>query len=1353
MKQTAHEPCERCAAFMPLQCCICEGIRIVPILLDVPTLKRNKFRDPRFLGTKCVYFRKGATHNPCRDLGRAALPRRLDLKAVRQHSPAAHGFKATIRFQSLEVFPTRESLDSPPGFVPYRSVLPRRGHGWIQSIFIILCMLFPQVDQAQSTDVKADQGYRFTDLNIPHSEKVGFTQVDSEASGIHFANSLSDDRSLANRVLLSGSGVAVGDVDGDGQCDLYFCGLDNDNVLYRNLGNWKFEDITSAANVACSGQDSTGASFADIDGDGDLDLLVNSFGNGTRLFQNNGTGRFAETTSIARVGSKSGSTSLALADIDGDGDLDLYVANFRPDTVQDQVATRFRIRMVNNRPFVALVNNQPTTLPHLKDRFVVAPTGTVLELGEPDVLYLNDGAGRFSPLSFTDGNFLDENGRSLSVPPRDWGLAVQFHDFTGDGAPDIYVCNDLYTPDRIWINDGAGHFGALDNRSLRNTSTYSMGVDFADIERDGDVDFFVVDMLSRSHIDRQIQVSQTRPKRSPVGLIRNRLQIARNTFQINRGDNTFIETAYFSGLEASEWSWGPIFLDVDLDGWEDLLVTNGQLRDFQNADMAHRVEKEKAVRKLSQSDMANLIAQYPDLETPNLIFRNQGHLTFEEVSEAWGFDSDGISQGMALGDLDNDGDMDVVMNNLNGVAGVYKNEGSAARIAVRLKGEGGNRDGIGAKIRVSGGPVEQSQEMISGGRYLSGDQAMRVFAAGSPETRLTIEVKWRSGKVSVVEGGRANRIYEIEEAGAMDANPKSKIQNLKSEGVYFEDVSELLGHRHVEEVFDDFGRQPLLPRRMSQLGPGVSWHDYDEDGWEDLIVGSGRGGRLGVYRNDGKGGFARVNETPVNHPVTRDQTAVLGMGKSIVVGSSNYEDGLAFGGAIRIYDMERKAVGDSLPGQKTSTGPLAMGDVDGDGDLDLFVGGRTMAGAHGASGKSVLMKNEGGKFEVMEEWEEMGMVSGAVLSDLDGDGYSELIVVCEWGPIRVLKNERGKFKETGKELGLSEYKGWWNGVTTGDMNGDGRMDIVVTNWGLNSRYRASREHPLKMYYGDLDGNGVEEIVESYYDEEMGKEVPVRGLKTVKRSAPYVGERMKSYREYGQGSVGEIFGEVLEKAQVLEASTLESMMFINRGARFEAKALPMETQLTPGFGVSVGDYDGDGKEDVFVSQNFYAVNPEDSRSDAGRGMWLKGDGEGGLEAVSGEESGVKVYGEQRGCALGDYDGDGRIDLAVSQNGAQTKLYRNVRGKSGLRIRLKGPAGNQTGVGAQVRVEKGIERGAVREVKSGSGYWSQESAVQVMAVEEGSRIWVRWPGGKETRSEIPKGAREIEINMDGHLALKR
>ncbi|PYK98484.1 MAG: hypothetical protein DME19_12365, partial [Verrucomicrobia bacterium] len=513
------------------------------------------------------------------------------------------------------------------------------------------------------------QGYRWSQLPVPKAGRTGFTLLQGSVTGIVFTNLLDEEHSLTNRNLLSGSGVAAGDVDGDGLVDLYFCGLDNHNVLYRNLGQWKFEDITANAGVACSGQYSTGAVLADIDGDGDLDLLVNALGGGTRLFVNDGRGHFTESTDSGLI-RRHGSMSMALADVDGNGTLDLYVANFRPDTIRDEPTTKFHGQIVAGRPIITTVNDRPATLPEYTNRFVLAASGNVLEFGEPDVLYLNDGGGHFQQRPFTDGSFLDEDGLPLSDPPRDWGLAVQFHDLNGDGAPDIYVCNDLFTPDRIWVNDGQGKFRALARLALRNTSTFSMGVDFADIDRDGQVDFFVVDMLSRDHRKRHVQVSESNPEPLPIGLIDIRPQVLRNTLQINRGDVTFSEASYYAGLEASEWSWGPIFLDVDLDGFEDILVSNGQLRDFQNIDMANRIEAMRSAGKLTRSELLKLMRSYPSLVTAKVIFRNRGDRTFEETGAEWGFNTPGISQGMCLADLDNDGDLDVVVNNLNGEAGV-----------------------------------------------------------------------------------------------------------------------------------------------------------------------------------------------------------------------------------------------------------------------------------------------------------------------------------------------------------------------------------------------------------------------------------------------------------------------------------------------------------------------------------------------------------------------------------------------------------------------------------------------------------------------------------------------------------
>jgi len=425
-----------------------------------------------------------------------------------------------------------------------------------------------------------------------------------------------------------------------------------------------------------------------------------------------------------------------------------------------------------------------------------------------------------------------------------------------------------------------------------------------------------------------------------------------------------------------------------------------------------------------------------------------------------------------------------------------------------------------------------------------------------------------------------------------------------------------------------------------------------------------------------------------------------------------------------------------------------LADVDGDGDLDLFVGGRVIPGRYPEAASSRLFRNEGGSFVKdaanSASLTSVGLVSGAVFSDLDGDGDVELVLACEWGGLRVFRNQEGKFSDITSELGLAEKTGWWNGVTTGDFDGDGDQDLAASNWGRNTPYEPYRGRPLELYYGDFDGNQVIDLVEAHYDVALRQTVPWRPLDFLAAGMPGMRERFPSYRAYGKASVEGVLATQFSAARRLEARWLESSVFINDGGKFRVEALPIEAQLSPAFGISAGDLDGDGAEDLLLSQNCFAVDAWTPRYDAGLGLWLKGDGRGGFSAVPGRESGIRVYGEQRGSALADFDRDGRLDVVVTQNGAETKLYRNVTARKGLRVRLRGGPWNPHGVGAVVRVGDGQKWGPAREIHAGSGYWSQDGAVQVLGqLGSVTHVWVRWPGREPATIKVPEGVREVSV----------
>ena len=1203
-------------------------------------------------------------------------------------------------------------------------------------------------------------GGRLARLLVLAEGRTGFTNTASAASGLLFTNRLSDEQMARNSSLMSGSGVALGDVDGDGWCDVYLCSLAGASALFRNLGGWRFEDVTAAAGVGGAGLVARGAAFADLDGDNDLDLLVTANGAGVRVFSNDGRGRFGEVTAAVGTGATTGSTSLALADVDGDGDLDLYVCNFGVNSVlRDGGNVTFRV-----------VGGRTVVTGRMANR-VKLIDGRLVEYGEPDVLYLNDGQGRFTAVPWSSGRFVDEDGRAATAP-WDFGLSVQMRDLDGDGQPDIYVCNDFHTPDRVWLNRGGARFQAIPRLALRKFSTAAMGLDCADLDRDGNLDLFVVEMLSRDPARRLRQANPDHPTPPQPGEIDSRPQTGRNTLLWNRGDGTFAETAWSAGLASSDWSWMPACLDVDLDGFEDLLVVTGIAYDLMDLDATSR----SGVADARSAAVGP--ASFPRVTTPNHAFRNRGDLTFEDTGSRWGFDATSECTALALADLDNDGDLDGVINCLNAPALLLRNQTVAPRVLVRLRGLAPNTRGIGARItvRAPGLPV-QNQEILAGGRFQSADEAVRTFAVGATTNRLEIEIAWRSGRTQKWAGAEANCVYEFDEAQAA-ARPASTPAPA-SPAPMFEDVSHLLDHVHREAPFEDLDRQPLVPRRLSQLGPGVAWFDADGDGREELYLGNGEGGRLAAYRVGGNG---RFEPCPLRLPPEWEGAELAGLAGIVVAPGqrrlfaavSNYEVtnrqstvALAIDvGGSNATPARVTTLRNPLPG---SPGPLAAGDFDGDGDLDLFVGGRVIAGQYPRAAGGAIFLNEAGRLihdpAAIQANGDLGLVSGAVFSDLTGDGRPELLLACEWGPLRLFRLDAGTLVAWDPPLqgaalpaltsapdpSLRQLTGWWQSITTADVDGDGRLDVIAGNWGLNSAWQTTPDEPLRLWWGDFDEDGTLDILDTQRDGQ-GRLVPREGLGRLSAALPLVTAAFSSHRAFGQTTIDALLGPGRAAAREVRAATLASLLFLNRTNGFEVVVLPREAQWSPVFGLNAADFDGDGHQDLFLAQNFSGLPSDSHRQDAGNGLFLRGNGRGAFSPWPARAVGVTAPGEGRGSAGADFDADGRPDLVVTQNGGATRLFRNRSGPSGLRVRLAGPPSNPDGVGAQLRVKAGGKWGATHEVKAGAGYWSQDSAVLLLAgVTAGDTIEVRWPGGAINQYAVPQATGELILRQGDRFAV--
>lgn len=978
--------------------------------------------------------------------------------------------------------------------------------------------------------------------------------------------------------------------------------------------------------------------------------------------------------------------------------------------------------------------------------------GRIIEVGEPDLLLLNDGLGRFLALPWSGENFVDASGAPVEAPP-DFGLTAQFRDINQDGYPDLYVANDFQTPDRLWFNQRGRRFQLASWEAIRHESFSAMSVDFADLDRDGRLEFFVSEMWPRDHRVRLRQTTGLMPRAPEPGRVEDRPAVVRNTLFWNRGDGTWAEIAAYAGVAASDWTWSQAFMDVDLDGYEDLLVINGMVRDVQDKN-THALLRAAGPQTVEAS-RTNILA-YPPYLSPNIAWRNRGDLTFQDCSQAWGFAATNVCTGLALADLDNDGDLDIALNTLQGGPLLYQNLATAPRIAIRLEGPPGNRAGVGARIRVRGGPVPlQEKEILAGGRYLSGDQPLAVFAAGVSDARLEVEVRWPDGRVSRLENLGAGLSVTVRHA---ESTPAPSPPPPPSPASWFQDQSAELAHRHHEEFFPDYLRQPLLYRQLSTGGPGLAWCDLDGDGREELAVGSGRGGRLGLYRREGNA-WKPVAIAAPGAPLPRDLTALLpapapGGGIELLAGSSHYEDGQISAAAVRAWSPADGGWRDVIPTAEAAVGPLAMADLDADGDLDLFVGGQVIPGRYPEPASSRLFRREHGGWredpEARNLLRQVGLVNAAVWTDLTGDGWPELVLACEWGPVKVFRNAAKRLVPWEPPLEgapvdrLDAWTGWWQGLQAADVDGDGRMDLVAGNWGLNSDYKASTARPLRLYYGDFFDQGTVDLIEACWVAEPGYEVARRSLTSLARAFPVLQSVFPTHRVFSDAAIEEVLKALPGRARRVQAVNLASGVFLNRGDRLVWRPLPPQAQWTPVFGIAAADFDGDGAMDLFLAQNFFAVRPELPRQDAGLGLLLRGDGKGGWTPVAVRESGIRIFGEGRGVGVADWDQDARPDIAVGQNGGPTVLLRNQRARAGLRVTLFAGPANPWAVGAMVQAGDGRRWGPAMEVRLGGGWWSADAPTLVVPGRPGwDRLRIRWPGGEVSEHSWRPGSREIRL----------
>ncbi len=1188
-----------------------------------------------------------------------------------------------------------------------------------------------------------------------------FELLSPERTGVHFVNVLDHEhpRSFLYHTATSCGGAAIGDVDGDGRPDVYLVSGPGENRLYRQVGDLRFEDVTKEAGVSGavdgaaeeSGGWGVGVAMVDIDNDRDLDIYVANFDSPNLLYVNDGRGRFTESAKRSGVDFDGASIMASFCDYDLDGDLDFYLLTNRQ--IPHYLGIGFKVSARRHHFPVTIRNGVPEIRADFR-RYYALERGAepgdfkFKILGGSDRMYRNNG----------DGTFTDVTSRAGKFEP-DLGLSATWWDYDGDGYPDLYVGNDFDGPDHLYHNNGDGTFTDVLAGTVPHTSWFSMGADAADINNDGLLDFLTADMSATTHFKQKTTMGVMNAARL-AAVSGPPPQYMRNALYLNTGTERFMEVAYLTGLADTDWTWSVKLADLDNDSRVDLFVTNGVPRDTINSD----VDLEALEKRLGKN-LWEAFELAPPRPEQNLAFRNRGDLDFTDVSKSWGLDHLGMSYAAAHGDLDRDGDLDLVVVNLDEPVSIYRNRTSGAhRVLIRLAGTVGNRFGVGATVRLESGDELQVRQLFPATGFTASNDPLVHFGLGRSEKIDRLTVSWPSGHRQVFEDLAADRLYTITEP---EETPASRTASRHDPTpTLFARSAALRGVRHRERPFDDFARQPLLPNRLSQLGPGMAWGDADSDGDADVYIAGAAGQAGALYLDQGEEKFALSHDGPWREDAEYEDMAALWLDadsdgdRDLLVTSGSVErdrgDPLL---ADRLYLNDgagrfSRAGPDVFPGGSDSSGVAVAADFDSDGDVDVFIGGRAIPGEYPLAPASRLLENDGGTFrdvtdELAPDLRRVGMVTGALWSDADGDGALDLLVTVEWGSVRVFWNRGGALEDRTAAAGLADLRGWWNSIAGGDVDADGDIDYAVMNFGLNTKYHASLEKPALLYYGDFAGSGEKNLIEAEFEGETL--YPIRGKSCSTSAMPFLGERFTTYRDFALAPLGEIYTQRrLADAQRFEATTLESGVLINDGkGRFEFRRLPRLAQAAPGFGVVLTELGGDGHVDLYLVGNFFGPQPETGRMDGGLGLLLTGNGDGSFTPVWPRRSGLAVPGDAKGLATCDLNRDGWPDLVVTQNDDELLAFTNQRrtGPRPLSVRLRGKSGNPDAVGARVSVvsSDGITRTA--EVYAGSGYLSQSAPRLYFGLggeAEVMEIRVRWPGGHTSSHTPARERREVVID---------